>query len=222
MDSVSYPLMRARLRILMARSPAEGAEYFQGMIDRNVDAEEAYVQYGLGLGLMQSGQAAEAERIFFDLRDDNEGVVAYHSALGQAQLIAGQPAEGLITFEQAQALFPRNRPLTVRHAEALIRVGRFEEAHVLLLDLFNNVPPTPPEVKLIATAADSAGQRAEALYYMAEYHLLVGQLPQAVDKLRLALGQPDIQDVQRARFQARLDELMPYLADAKKAQRRGR
>jgi predicted Zn-dependent protease len=221
-DSINYPLMRARLRILTARSPAEGAEHFQGMIDRNVDAEEPYVRYGLGLGLMQSGKAASAERIFFDLRDHNEGVVAYHSALGQAQLIAGQPAEGLITFEQAQALFPRNRPLTVRHAEALIRVGRFEDAHMLLLDLFNNVPPTPPEVKLIATAADSAGQRAEALYYMAEYHLLVGQLPQAVDKLRLALGQPDIQDVQRARFQARLDELMPYLADAKKAQRGGR
>ena len=221
-DSVNYPLMRARLRVLTARSPSEGAEYFQGMVDRDVDANEAYVRYGLGLGLMLSGAGSKSERIFFDLREDDEGVVAYHSALGQSQLVAGQMAEGLITFEQAQALFPRNRPLTVRHAEALIRVGRFDEAHVLLLDLFNNVPPTPPEVKLIAAAADSAGQRAEALYYMGEYHLLVGQLPQAVDKLRMALSQPDIQDVQRARFQARLDELMPYYAEAQKAQGRRR
>ena len=70
-------------------------------------------------------------------------------------------------------------------------------------------------MRLIANAANAAGDKAEALYYMAEYHLLTGQLPQAVEKLRLALREPSLRDVQRARFQARLDEIEPYLQQSR-------
>jgi predicted Zn-dependent protease len=66
-------------------------------------------------------------------------------------------------------------------------------------------------VRLIANAANAAGDRAEALYYMAEYHLLTGQLPMAVEQLKLALMEPDLGSVQRARFEARLAEIEPYL-----------
>jgi beta-barrel assembly-enhancing protease len=99
----------------------------------------------------------------------------------------------------------------VRYGEALIRTGQFDRAHALLLDLFNNVRPTPPQVRLIANAADSAGQTAEALYYMSEYHLLTGQLEMALEKLRLALRVPELQPWQKARFEARIAELEPYL-----------
>jgi predicted Zn-dependent protease len=138
-------------------------------------------------------------------------MVAYHSALGEAEVLAGRKAEGLLTFQKAMRVFPRNRPLTVRYAEALLRTGQFAEAHAVLLDLFNNVPPTPAQVRLIANAANAAGETAEALYYMSEYHLLTGQLPMAVEKLKLALLEPDLQYWQKARFEARLAELEPYL-----------
>ncbi|MEI2421461.1 hypothetical protein V6O07_14400, partial [Arthrospira platensis SPKY2] len=108
--------------------------------------------------------------------------------------------------------------LIVRYAEALLRTRHFDEAHALLLDLFNNVSPTPPQVRLIANAADAAGQTAEALFYMHAYHLLTGQLPLAIEKLRLALEEPDLQPWQRVRFEARIAELEPYL-DTRRASR---
>jgi beta-barrel assembly-enhancing protease len=84
----------------------------------------------------------------------------------------------------------------------------------VLLDLFNNVRPTPPQVRLIANAADAAGQTAEALYYMSEYHLLTGQLPMALDKLRSSRCSSRISALAAARFEARIAELEPYLTSS--------
>src|SRR5690606_3972466 len=97
-----------------------------------------------------------------------------------------------------------------------------DAAHALLLDLFNNVRPTPPQVRLIANTADAAGQKAEALYYMSEYHLLTGQLPLAMEKLRLALREPELQPWQEARFEARIAELEPFMKEWLAARKRTR
>jgi predicted Zn-dependent protease len=101
--------------------------------------------------------------------------------------------------------------LTVRYSEALLANDEPERAHELLLDLYNQVPPTPEQVRLIALAASAAGDTADAHYYMAEYHLLTGDLMMASDQLRLALGIPGLDGVQRARFRSRLMEIQEYL-----------
>jgi predicted Zn-dependent protease len=80
-------------------------------------------------------------------------------------------------------------------------------AHEILLDLFNVVPPTPEQAKLTAQAANAAGDVADSYYYMSEYHLMSGDLPLAINQLQLALAVPKITEVQRARFEARLEEV---------------
>ena len=85
--------------------------------------------------------------------------------------------------------------------------GRAKEAHNLLLDVFNNVAPTPDQIRLIALAASAAGDMGDAYQYMSEYHIASGDLPLAIQQLELALAAPNLTSVQRQRFQARLDEL---------------
>jgi predicted Zn-dependent protease len=110
-------------------------------------------------------------------------------------------------------LFPRNVPLTVRYAEALITAGRGREAHDLLLDLFNNVEPTPMQIKLTAQAANAAGDPGDAYYYMGEYQISNGNLPLATQQLQLALAAPHLNNVQRERYRARLAEIRDFLAE---------
>ena len=64
---------------------------------------------------------------------------------------------------------------------------------------------------LSALAASAAGEAAEANYYMAEYHVMSGDLTLAIETLRLALSTPNLTPVQRARYKARIDELKEYL-----------
>jgi predicted Zn-dependent protease len=102
----------------------------------------------------------------------------------------------------------------------LLQTGGAKEAHQVLLDLFNNVPPTPEQIRLTALAASSAGDTSDAYYYMGEYHIATGDLMLAVKQLELALADPDITNVQRARFEARMKEVREALAESGKRRAR--
>jgi len=78
--------------------------------------------------------------------------------------------------------------------------GRPKRAHEVLLDLFNNVTPSQEQIRLTAMAANAAGDVADAYAYMAEYHIMGGDLPLAINQLELALSVPGLTSVQRARF----------------------
>jgi beta-barrel assembly-enhancing protease len=217
-DSTSYLLARARLRVL-ASSPDDQP---RDASVRTAERERNTLQdrYAKALALLESGQATAAAEILADLVEANQGVIMLHSALGQAQSAAGLQSDALATFRHAVALFPRNVPLSVRYAEALMAANRPKEAHALLLDLFNNVPPTPPQIRLTALAASAAGDTGDAYYYMSEYHLASGELPLAAQQLELALAAPNLTDVQRERFRARLGEVREYLLSDRGARKR--
>jgi predicted Zn-dependent protease len=142
----------------------------------------------------------------------------FHTALGQAQLASGETRAALGTLEQARELAPRNVPVTVRYAEALLQAGRPKRAHEVLLDLFNNVPPSQEQIRLTAIAANAAGDVSDAYSYMAEYHIMGGDLPLAINQLELALSVPSLSDVQRARYLARLKELREALPPRSRSQ----
>lgn len=209
-DSLSYALMKERLRVLSTPSGEDPRDYYAAVIGNEPDATPAQV-YGRGLALMMGGDAAKAVPIFQRLRDANPAVTQYHTALGQAQLLAGQGDASLATLKQARELFPRNVAVTIRYAESLMRLGDPGKAHAILLDLFNVVPPTPEQARLTALAANAAGDVADSYYYMSEYHVMSGDLPLAMNQLQLALAVPKITSVQRARFEARLDEIQQAL-----------
>lgn len=209
-QSPSYALTRERLRVLSTPAGEDPRSYYAATIDNEPDATPAQV-YGKGLALMMAGQPNKAVPIFERLRAADPTMLQYHTALGQAQLQAGDGKASLQTLSRARELFPRNVAVTIRYAESLMQLGDARKAHEILLDLFNTVPPTPEQAKLTAQAANAAGDVADSYYYMSEYHIMSGDLLLAVNQLQLALAVPKISEVQRARFEARLDEIQQAL-----------
>jgi beta-barrel assembly-enhancing protease len=217
-DSLSYQLIRERVRVLTATGDVDMALQYAQKIAHGGD--NLGNRYGEALALM-NGNHTEVEssvKILQVLVQQHEGLTLLYSALGQAQAKVGNTAEALATFQRAETLFPRNVPVTVRYAETLMAAGRPAEAHNMLLDLFNNVPPTPDQIRLTALAASAAGDAGDAYYYMAEYQINNGDLYLAVQQLQLALASPHISQIQRQRYQAQLDEVRDYLASTRKRQ----
>jgi beta-barrel assembly-enhancing protease len=215
-DSLSYDLIRERVRVLTAIGDVDLSLQFAQKISHGEDTLGN--QYGEALALMDSGKAPEAVKILTQLVGQHQELTLLYCALGQAQQKAGSLQEALATFRRAEGLFPRNVPVTVRYAETLMAANRAAEAHTILLDLFNNVEPTPEEIRLTARAAAAAGDQGDAYYYMGEYQIASGNLTLAVQQLQLALTSPHVGAIQRARYQARLDELREFLASQKKRQ----
>jgi len=212
-DSVSYGLIRARLQYLTASRPDVALKYFEGQLNNPRAIGDLGVQYGLALSYMGDGQPEKARRIMAELLRANEQVIIFHTGLAQAEIASGRRSRGLKTFETAMKLFPRNVPLTVRYAEALLNNGKPQQAHDVLNDLLNHVPATSEQIRLLALAANAAGDISNAHYYMAEYHAYTGNLSMAIMQLRLALATPDLDPLQEVRFRARLETFESYLPE---------
>jgi beta-barrel assembly-enhancing protease len=215
-DSISYGLVRERLRVQILPSDSRYEDLYQDAASVDLPSSDER-RYGRAMALLAGGEPRGAATILADLRDRHPDVTLYHTALGQAQLAAGDIGGSRQTLEQAHALFPRNVPVTLRYAEVLLRAEEQKLAHQVLLDLFNNVPPTPEQARFIALAASAAGDTADAHSYMAEYHVMGGELTMAIDQLKLALTMPDLSEVQRQRFAARAKELEEYLPKGRRA-----
>jgi beta-barrel assembly-enhancing protease len=209
-DTTGYRLARERLRVLTLGSDSNPREVYADAAAPESGVAD-YRYYGRALALMQANAPIEAVPILKELVSRRPDIMEYHGALGQALLAAGDIDPSREVLAHAKDLFPRNVPITIHYAETLMRANDARLAHAVLLDLFNAVPPSQSQVRLIALAASAAGEAAEANYYMAEYHVMSGDLTIAIETLRQALATPDLSPVQRSRFKARIDELKEYL-----------
>jgi beta-barrel assembly-enhancing protease len=214
-DSLSYQLVKERLRVITATEDYDILGYYQRRL-REESVPSLGDQYGEALALMTHNRPQEAVRILEPLIARNQTAILLRSALGQAQVAAGDVEEGLHTFANAEVLFPRNVPLSIRYAEALIKVGEPKQAHTLLDDLFNVAEPTPQQIRLIAQAASAAGDTGDAYDYMGEYYISNGSLVLASQQFELALRTPHLTNVQRERFRARLAEIRDFLAEERR------
>lgn len=219
-ESPNYPYIRERVRVLADLQDTDQRRYYEHM--RQNDPNNPALAYGAALAEMKSGAPQIAVTLLKPLVAKNPQLTLLQTALAQAQFAAGQKDEGINTFEHGLAISPRNVPMTVHYAEALLDMGRAAKAHQTLLDLFNNVAPTPEQMRLIALAASAAGDTGDAYYYMSEYHIASGDLMLATTQLDLALAAPNLTEVQRKRFQARREEIRGYLREQRSSRSSGR
>jgi len=208
-SSLTYTLTKARLIALNASTPEAAFATFRDKTDS--DAPED--RYGLALASMRMSLNDNAERLFRGLIEEFPNTMAFRVGRAEAMAASGATNAALEIYADAIRLFPRNGPLTTSYAETLIAAGKPAEAHELLLDLLNNVPPTPPQLRLIARAANAEGDVANAYFYMSYYYAAIGNLPLSIGQVRMALETPNANEVDRARFRSRLEQLIEYLPD---------
>ena len=204
-DSLGYRLMRERLRSLV-ENPQMVHDYYVNMV-KNGAGLSIEERYGKDVADIAMRSPAAAIPDLQALVRENPKVNQFYGALGQAYLANGQLKESQAVLDKALNLFPRNAPITIRLAETLMHAGDNHRAHLILDDLFNVVEPTPDQTRLIAKAANSAGDVADSYYYMSYFYLMTGDLKMAANQLELGLEMPGLDPIQRARFSARLEEV---------------
>jgi predicted Zn-dependent protease len=209
-DSISYGIAKVRMKVDSFDTPKEAVAYFERRPYQNQNDLE---RYGRLLAYLRAGSFYKALDIIENLVNKNPGVIAYHIAMGDTQVLLGRHDEAIDTYEEAIKLFPRNVPLVIAYAERMLEMNQAVAAHTLLLDLLNNVPPTPNQARLIARAASEAGENAESLYYLSEYRLMIGDLVGGINYLQQALRLPELQEIQRIRFEARIDFIREFMSE---------
>ena len=209
-DSISYGIAKVRITVDRFETANEAVEHFERRPYQNQNDLE---RYGRLLAYLRAGLNYQALDIIENLAQKSPDVIAYHIALGDTLVSLGRHEDALKTYENAIKLFPRNVPLVIAYGERLLEMNQAEKAHTVLLDLLNNVPPTPNQARLIARAASEAGENAESLYYLSEYRLMIGDLVGGISYLQQALQLPELQEIQRIRFEARIDFIREFMTE---------
>ena len=204
-DSLDYILSRERLRSLVG-NPQAARDYYASLT-KNGGGKTLEERYGKAVADIETRNPAAAIPDLQALVIEHPKVNQLYGALGQAYLANGQLKESAAVLDKALSLFPRNVPITIRLAETLIKAGDNKRAHLILDDLFNVVEPTPDQTRLIAKAANAAGNVADSYYYLSYFYIMTGDIKMAFNQLQLALQVPGLNPIQRARFSARLEEV---------------
>ena len=223
-ESLGFELSKARIRHLFSITPEKSYEYFlektnQDRLSDNLSNHQIGNLYGLALSLVQLGLIDDAESIITRFLDEKHEFGHFHILYADLMIEKEMPDKALQHLNKRLLLSPRNIPLTIKYAELELAYGDPKKSHEILLDLFNNKVPTPIQIRLIANAANQAGQRAEAFSYMAEFYLSMGNFQEAIEQLKIALTMKPITNIQKSKYIARLNEVEEYLDEINKNRR---
>jgi predicted Zn-dependent protease len=166
--------------------------------------------------MVQLGLVDDAEPIINTFLNEKHEFGHFHILYADLMIEKNESMEALQHLYKRLQLSPRNIPLTIKYAELELSYGEPKKAHDILLDLFNNEVPTPSQIRLIANAANDAGQKAEAFSYMAEFYLSIGNFQEAIEQLKIALTMKPITNIQTSKYIARLSEVEEYLYEMNK------
>ena len=215
-DSRAYPLMKARVRALVTES-STAVEWFRATLETAPEPDHEALRYGLALALTEAGRAKEARPILEELLAQSPDVSYYHVALADAEFRSDDTDAAIERYQRAMQVFPGSVAVTLAYSQALLYLGRGREALSHLVALLPRPEPDPRLFRMLAMSSGAAGELADAHYFMSEVHVLNGDLYPAIDQLQLALSIPGINEQQRQRAEARLEQLSEYLPRGRRA-----
>ncbi len=212
--SLDFLLLRAKLRVRSYQDPKQvlaDFQRYQGASGGDTPVEK----YEFALLLAANDRYAQAEPVMQKLQKADPDRITYRLAL--ADILRGdkQPDKALAVYKDALALYPDNIAVALPYATTLIDAGREEDAYVLLADTTSNHQENAGAFKLLAQAAGATGHKVQTHTAMSQYYFLNGFTEQAIEQLKLAEKQPEVNDYLTARIQARITQLETLLAAEK-------
>jgi predicted Zn-dependent protease len=207
-DSIEYHLTRERLLYLAnKRKPGERVGEAAANLKSGKYRNEFAARYAYVLALTANSEfVAAREQISELLRRDRERA-HYFVAQAQIEISAGKQQRAIEVLRHALLLYPHDSPLTFLLCDTLMDSGDIQQAHTILVSQGRYETGNPAYYQLLANSAERLKLSDEAHEAWAEYHYLFGRLPLAIEHLRTALRQPEINFYAKSRLEARLREL---------------
>lgn len=185
-DDTEFQLMRTRVRVKAEETPQIAARMFKSELDKESDHPDAS-RYGWALALTESSQFDAARDALAPLLEKDPTRVTYQIMRSDIEIAAERYKAGLEILETQLKQHPDSYPLIIRHAEALMKAGIYEQC-ANILDLYSRKRSNDDYVwYLLAEVNGLAGNILGVHEARAEYFILNGVYDRAQIQLRNAL-----------------------------------
>lgn len=185
-DNIEFKLMRNRIRVQQEETPQIAVKIFKSELEKETDSLDAS-RYGLVLALNNASQFDAAREAIKPLLEKDPTRVTYQVMRADIEIAAERFKDALAILDQQLANNPRNYPLIIRKAEALMKAGLNQEA-TDLLEPYSRTRRNDDYIwYLLAEAYGLAGNILGVHEARAEYFILNGIYDKAAIQLRHAL-----------------------------------
>jgi predicted Zn-dependent protease len=185
-DSLSFQLVRAKLRATGAGDPAAIVRTFAANVTDETSAPSETERYGYAVALLRTRQFDRARAQTRKLVERTPSNAFYRILQAEIELAAQRTDVGLRYYADAYRRDSSYHPLAVNYARALVRGGRAPEAEPILRASLKQRPDDPALHSLLSQSLGALGKTAESHQALAEYHYLNGDAKGAVEQLQLA------------------------------------
>jgi len=218
-DSLEYHLVRAKLRA-EAIDAQDAVKTFTDAVNDRRFANEPGARYGLAVALLRAKEPRRADAEVAALRASGVASPMIDTLAARVRMALGDQAGALAILKAALARFPHRRPILYAYLGALQEQGRFDEVLATLAEPLRLYPRDPKLHEARAKAYAGQGKRLLQHQAQAEFYILQGSLPAAIEQLQLAQTSGDGDFYDLSVVDARLKELRAEhdreLQDAKK------
>lgn len=214
-DSLTYHLIRARLKVRTLSSPAQGVRELRQALENGSYRNAAAAHYAYALALLANKELPAARVEIARLLAEDPGRIPYLLTQADIEAATGNLTSALAVYRQAQRLYPNHFAITVNEAQALLLAKHPTEARDLLQGLMRNHSPDSALYKLLSRAEGEAGNLPASREAVAEYLYLTGETHTAISELRKALKLTGVDFYASSRMDARIKEWEAELLEEK-------
>jgi predicted Zn-dependent protease len=206
-DSLEFQLVRARLMALEGSSREAVTNLDRALQERKYTSEVA-ARYGLVVALLRAGDKARARREMAILTTLKAKSPMIDALAAQTLIAGGEVEKGLAAYRESLRTNPSRRALIYGYTSALLSVNKPADAIQFLSERADGPPTDPQLYEFQARAYTALGRRLLQHRALAEVYALRGNLPAAIEQLRIAQKAGDGDFYQKSSVEARLKELM--------------
>src|SRR3954469_128818 len=206
LDSRDFYIVRAKLRA-EAGEPREAVTSFRAAVRDKRYANETAARYGLTYSLVLARRPQEAAQELQQLLAAGGDGTMVQMLAARVKRANGDLPAATAALAKARSRYPQSRPIVYAYCEALQDGGRNKEAAAVLEDAVRLYPRDAKLHVLQAKTYAALGKRLLQHQAQAEYYVLQGSLPAAIEQLQLARTAGDGDFYQLSMVDARLKEL---------------
>jgi predicted Zn-dependent protease len=206
LDTLEYHLVRAKIRAEAAEVHDAVKLFGEAVNDRRF-ANEPGARYGLAVALLRAREPKRAEAEIARLRADKIASPMIETLAARARVALGDEAGALALLKTALVRYPHRRSILYAILGTLQHQGRFDDVLAALAEPLRLYPRDPKLHEARAKAYAGLGKRLLQHQAQAEFYLLQGSLPAAIEQLQLAQTSGDGNFYDLSVVDARLKEL---------------
>ena len=214
-DTLEYHLVRAKLRAEAADVYDAVKMFSQAVNDRRFSSEPA-ARFGLAVALLRAKEPKRAEAEIARLRADRVTSPMVEMLAARVRISLGDPAGALAILKAALTRFAHRRSILYAYLGTLQDQGRHDEVLASLAEPLRLYPRDPKLHEARAKAYAGQGKRLLQHQAQAEFYILQGSLPAAIEQLQFAQTSGDGDFYEHSVVDARLKELRAEHAQEQK------